>query len=52
MTNKSFSNFLSWIQNYNEYIMKEWEQNTGKDIAKEDIDTVNNFIDIDNSDVA
>ena len=49
---QTFSNFLSWIQNYNEYIMKEWEQNTGKDIAKEDIDTVNNFIDIDNSDVA
>ena len=47
-----FSDFLSWIKNYNEYIMKEWEQNTGKDIDKCDIATVNEFIDIDNSDVA
>jgi len=49
---KMFSDFLSWIKNYNEYIMKEWEQNTGKDIDKSDIATVNEFIDIDNSDVA
>ena len=49
---KMFSDFLSWIKNYNEYIMKEWEENTGKGISKEDEETVNDFIDIDNNDVA
>ena len=47
-----FSDFLSWIKNYNEYIMKEWEINTGSKIDKEDKATVEDFIDIDNSDVA
>jgi hypothetical protein len=44
-----FSDFVSWIQNYNEYIINEWSVNNGSSISQEDMDTVNDFIDIDAS---
>tara|TARA_R100001015_G_C4629458_1_gene190344 strand:+ start:338 stop:1246 length:909 start_codon:yes stop_codon:yes gene_type:complete len=47
-----FSNFISWIENYNVYIMNEWELNAKKDMNNSDIATVEEFIDIDNDEVA
>lgn len=45
-----FANFMAWIQNYNEYIINEWSVNNGSNISQEDMDTVDDFIDIDSSD--
>jgi len=44
-----FADFVSWIQNYNEYIINEWSVNNGSNISQEDMDTVDDFIDIDAS---
>tara|TARA_R110001592_G_scaffold4650_4_gene26022 strand:- start:1140 stop:2051 length:912 start_codon:yes stop_codon:yes gene_type:complete len=44
-----FADFVSWVQNYNEYIINEWNVKTGSNITQEDMDTVDDFIDIDNS---
>ena len=46
---KMFADFVSWVQNYNEYIINEWNVKTGSNISQEDMDTVDDFIDIDNS---
>ena len=44
-----FADFVSWVQNYNEYIINEWNVKTGSNISEEDMNTVDDFIDIDNS---
>jgi hypothetical protein len=44
-----FADFVSWIQNYNEYIINEWSINNGSNISQEDMDTVDDFIDIDSA---
>jgi|TARA_B100000900_G_scaffold168719_1_gene143325 hypothetical protein len=42
-----FSNFISWIENYNSYIINEWDMKAKDDISKDDMQTVDEFIDID-----
>jgi len=44
-----FADFVSWVQNYNEYIINEWNIKNASNISQEDMDTVDDFIDIDNS---
>ena len=44
-----FADFIAWIQNYNEYIINEWSIHNGSNISQEDMDTVDDFIDIDAS---
>ena len=41
-----FANFLAWIENYNSYIINEWELNAKEDISQEEMDTVSDFIDV------
>jgi len=42
-----FGDFMSWVQNYNEYIIKMWtEKSVAKHDAEEDVDFVDSIVDI------
>ncbi len=41
-----FSDFMLWIDNYNTYIANSWQEKTNKGVSDEDIDTANDFVDI------
>tara|TARA_Y100000004_G_C8944968_1_gene425886 strand:+ start:677 stop:1609 length:933 start_codon:yes stop_codon:yes gene_type:complete len=46
----TFSNFMDWVKNYNDYIYKEWEEKVHtrqNAMSDEDEQTVDGFIDID-----
>ena len=47
-----FGNFVAWVQNYNEYIINAWSENANKHMQDEDMDTVEDFVDIDSEEVA
>jgi len=47
-----FGNFVAWVQNYNEYIINAWSENANKHMQDEDVDTVEDFVDIDSEEVA
>jgi len=49
---KRFADFVSWVQNYNEYIMNAWSENANKNMQEEDMATVDDFVDIDSEEVA
>jgi hypothetical protein len=40
---------MSWIQNYNQYIVKEWDANMGGNATADMKDIVNDFIEVDAS---
>jgi hypothetical protein len=42
----TFANFLEWINNYNDYIVKEWSDKRSAKLSAEDEDLVEDFIDI------
>ena len=51
--NETFTHFLDWIKNYNDYIYKEWEEKANarnKSVSDEDKDVVEEFIDVDTDD--
>ena len=41
-----FGDFLAWVQNYNDYINSQWEEKARSSISKEDKDTVEGFMEI------
>ena len=46
----TFSNFIDWVKSYNDYIYKEWEEKATERqeaMSDEDVDTVEQFIDVD-----
>jgi len=47
-----FADFVAWVQNYNEYIINAWSENANKHMQDEDMDTVEDFVDIDSEEVA
>ncbi len=47
----TFINFMSWIDNYNTYIYNEWDMKAKKELNKEDMNTVDEFIDVDTEEV-
>lgn len=47
-----FADFVSWVQNYNEYILNAWSENANRDMKDEDMSTVEDFVDIDAEEVA
>ena len=47
--NETFTSFLDWIKNYNDYIYKEWDAKTNARqnvISSEDKNTVDEFVDV------
>ena len=47
---KTFSNFIDWIKNYNDYVCKEWDKHNSdkrEELSHEDKETVEEFIEID-----
>jgi hypothetical protein len=48
----TFSDFVAWVQNYNEYILNSWSENANRDMGGDDIDTVDSFVDVDMEEVA
>jgi len=42
-----FGDFMSWIQNYNQYIVSEWDANVGGNADADMKDIVEDFIDVD-----
>tara|TARA_R100001369_G_scaffold78639_1_gene108371 strand:- start:2691 stop:3590 length:900 start_codon:yes stop_codon:yes gene_type:complete len=49
---KLFADFVAWVQNYNEYILNAWSENANKRMEDEDMSTVDDFVDIDEDEVA
>ena len=45
----TFGDFMTWIQNYNQYIVKEWDANMGGNASADMKDIVNDFIEVDAS---
>jgi hypothetical protein len=43
---ETFANFISWVENYNSYILNEWDVNAKEEISESDMSTVEDFIDI------
>jgi hypothetical protein len=48
---KKFSDFIEWINNYNEYIVKTWNEKREIKMSAEEEDLVEDFIDIDDDSV-
>jgi hypothetical protein len=48
----TFTDFVSWIENYNTYIMNMWDEKVNSTMSTEDENTVDQFVHIDNQDVA
>ena len=48
----TFTDFISWIENYNTYIMSMWDEKVNSTMSTEDENTVDQFVQIDNQDVA
>ena len=48
----TFTDFVSWIENYNTYIMGMWDEKVNSTMSPEDENTVDQFVQIDNEDVA
>ena len=48
----TFTDFISWIENYNTYIMGMWDEKVNSTMSTEDENTVDQFVQIDNQDVA
>jgi 6-pyruvoyl-tetrahydropterin synthase len=49
---KMFRDFNDFVKNFNDYICREWDnrvQNRQGEVSKEDIQTVEEFIDIEDS---
>jgi len=44
-----FGDFMSWIQNYNQYIVSEWDSNVGGSADADMKDIVEDFIEVDAS---
>ena len=42
-----FANFLSWVDNYNTYILNSWSEKANAKMADEDVDVVDDIVDID-----
>ena len=42
-----FADFMAWIQNYNDYIGTEWAAKSRNTMEQDDMETVDDFIDID-----
>jgi hypothetical protein len=42
----TFANFIEWINNYNDYIVKTWTEVKSKSVSAEDAELVEDFIDI------
>ena len=45
----TFGDFMSWIQNYNQYIVNEWDSNVGGNSSQDMKDIVEDFIEVDAS---
>jgi hypothetical protein len=42
----TFSNFLAWVDNYNNYIIKSWAEKTNSHIDDDDKEIVDDIVDI------
>ena len=47
-----FSDFLSWIENYNTYILNAWTDKANEKMEEDDIDVVDDLVDIEVEEVA
>tara|TARA_Y100000593_G_scaffold34145_1_gene67066 strand:+ start:6423 stop:7310 length:888 start_codon:yes stop_codon:yes gene_type:complete len=43
---KTFSDFMAWVDNYNTYIANSWSEKTNSSLSNEDAESVEDFIDI------
>ena len=43
---ETFANFLAWVENYNSYIINEWDAQANQKYDDEDNSVVGDFIDI------
>ena len=48
----TFTDCVSWIENYNTYIVNMWDEKVNSTMSTEDENTVDQFVHIDNQDVA
>tara|TARA_R100000315_G_C5187794_1_gene109338 strand:+ start:8 stop:634 length:627 start_codon:yes stop_codon:yes gene_type:complete len=48
---QTFADFISWVDNYNNYINNAWVENQNLDISNEDKKAVEDFIDMDDEEI-
>lgn len=48
---KTFSDFISWIENHNAYILSKWDENVNSSLSPDDAETVDSFVQIDDKEV-
>ena len=42
-----FGNFISWIENFNQYVSTSWDEKTRNKVSEEDMKVVDEFIEVD-----
>jgi len=47
-----FTDFLSWVENYNTYILNAWSDKATEKMSDDDIDVVDDLVDIEVEEVA
>lgn len=46
-----FKNFTVWVENYNEYILNQWNENSRSTMSADDEDLVGSFVDVEDADL-
>ena len=41
-----FADFMAWVQNYNEYIVAEWQKKATDKMTDDEMEVVETFVDI------
>ena len=41
-----FADFMSWVENYNTYIMNAWDEKANSQMDDDDVDVVGDFVDV------
>ena len=44
---ETFGNFISWVENFNEYISSAWDEKNRNNVSEEDMKVVDEFIEVD-----
>ena len=46
MTSPLFSDFVSWVDNYNNYVLKSWTDKAVDKMDDDDVDVIDDIVDI------
>ena len=41
-----FADFMAWVQNYNDYIVAQWDKKASSDTSEKYVEVVDTFVDV------